>query len=129
MLDACDRVADLRLMHVLDACGEVADLTGLQLLRRLQTQRAHQATFEHLERCARRHHLDLHAGLDRALLQAHVDDNAAVGVVIAVENEGLQGRVRVALRAGKILHDVLEHGVDVDALLGGNFGRILGGDG
>ena len=29
MLDACDRVADLRLMHVLDACGEVADLTGL----------------------------------------------------------------------------------------------------
>ena len=29
MLDACDRVADLRLVHVLDACGEVADLTGL----------------------------------------------------------------------------------------------------
>ena len=44
-------------------------------------------------------------------------DNAAVGVVIAVENEGLQGRVRVALRAGKVLHDVFEHRVDVDALL------------
>ena len=29
MLDARDRVADLRLVHVLDARGEVADLTGL----------------------------------------------------------------------------------------------------
>ena len=73
--------------------------------------------------------LDLHAGLDRALLQAHIDDDAAVGVVIAVENERLKRRVRVALRAGEVLHDVLEHRVDVDALLGGDLGRILGGDG
>ena len=68
-------------------------------------------------------------GFDRALLQAHVDDDAAVGVVIAVEDQRLKRRVRVALRAGKVLHDVLEHRVDVDALLGGDFGRILGGDG
>ena len=29
VFDLRDRVADLRLVHVLDACGEVADLTGL----------------------------------------------------------------------------------------------------
>ena len=84
------RVADLRFVHVLDARGEVADLAGLELLGRLQTQRTHQAALEHLERRARGHHLDLHAGLQGALLQAHVDDDAAVSVVIAVENEGLQ---------------------------------------
>ena len=122
------RVADLRFVHVLDARGEVADLAGLELLGRLQAQRTHQAALEHLERRARGHHLDLHAGLQGALLQAHVDDDTAVSVVIAVENERLQRGVRVALRAGEMLHDVLEHGLDVDALLGGNFRRVLGGD-
>ena len=96
VLRAGHGVADLRFVDVLDAGGEVADLTSLKLLRRLQPQRAHQAAFEHLEGRAGRHHSDLHAGPDGAVLEAHIDDHAAVGVVIAVEDQRLERGVRVA---------------------------------
>ena len=129
VLRAGHGVADLRFVDVLDAGGEVADLTGLELLRRLQPQRAHQAAFEHLEGRAGRHHFDLHAGPDGAVLEAHIDDHAAVGVIIAVEDQRLERGVRVALGCGEVVDDVLKHRVDVDAELGGDLRRVLGGDG
>ena len=40
------------------------------------------------------------------------------GVVLAVEDQGLERGVRVALGRGDAVHYLLEHGGDVDALLG-----------
>ena len=69
----------------------------------------------------------MHSRFQRALHDAEVDDHPQVGVVLAVEDQGLQGGVRAALRGGDAAHDVLQHRLDVDALLGGNFRRIQGG--
>ena len=83
---AGDGVADLRFVHVLDARREIADLTGLEVVGLLQAERTHDAAFEYLVGRARRHHLDLHTRLERTLHQSHIDDDAAVSVVIAVKN-------------------------------------------
>ena len=52
-----------------------------------------------------------------------------VGVILAVEYQGLQGGVRVPLGGGDVPDDVLQHGGDVDALLGGDLRGVLGGEG
>ena len=74
--------------------------------------------------CARRHHLDIHPGLYHAVYHTHVDNRAAVGVVLAVENQALQGGIPVPLRRGNVVYDHLEHGVDVDAVFCRDLGRI-----
>ena len=74
------------------------------------------------------HEADLHVAPDRALHHAHEDDDAAVGVILAVEDERLQRRVRVALRGGDIVDDAVEHGLNVDALLGADLRRVERGD-
>jgi len=73
---------------------------------------------------ARRHHLDIHPGLYHAVYHAHVDNRAAVGVILAVENQTLQGSFPVPLRRGNVVYDHLEHGVDVDAVFGRDLGRV-----
>ena len=72
------------------------------------------------------HHLDVHAGLYNAVDNAHVDDRAAVGIVLAVEDQTLQGRFAVSLRCGNVFYDHLENGMDVDAVFRRNFGRVHG---
>ena len=72
--------------------------------------------------CTRRHHLDIHPGLYHAVYHAHVDNRAAIGVVLAVKDQALQGSFAVALWGGNVVYDHLEHGVDVDPV----FGRDLG---
>ena len=73
------------------------------------------------------HQLHRLAGADGALHQAHVDDDAPVAVVLAVENQSLQRRVHVAGGGGHVLHDVLQHGIDVDTHFGGDLRRVHGG--
>ena len=73
---------------------------------------------------ARRHHLNIHPGLHHAVYHAHVDDRAAVGVILAVENQTLQGSFAVALWGGNVVYDHLEHGVDVDPVFGRDLGRV-----
>ena len=129
ILRAGDGIADLRFVHVFDARGEVADLTGLEMIRRLHAERTHDAAFKNLVGRARRHHFDLHAGLKAALHESHVDDDAAVGIVITVENQRAQRRVFIARGSRQIVHDILKHRVNVDAELGGDLRRILRRDG
>ena len=73
---------------------------------------------------ARRHHLNIHPGLHHAVYHAHVDNRAAVGVILAVENQTLQGSFAVALRRGNVVYDHLEHGVDVDPVFCRDLGRV-----
>jgi hypothetical protein len=51
----------------------------------------------------------------RAVHDAHHHDGAAVAVVPAVEEEGAQGGLRVALGGRHLLHDRLEDLLDADA--------------
>ena len=63
-----------------------------------------------------------------ALLHADVRNHAAVRVIVGVKDQGAQRRVVVRLRRGDELHDLLHDRRDVDALLRGDRGRVLGGN-
>ena len=62
------------------------------------------------------------------MLDAGVDDDAPVGIVLAVKNQGLQGCFPVAGGGGYIPDDHFQHGVNVDAVFRGDFRGILSGD-
>ena len=80
--------------------------------------------FENLIFRARGHQADGRVLADHAVHNAHENDNAAVGVVLAVEDERLEGRCGVALRGGDVLYDILRHGLDVDAVFRGDLRRV-----
>ena len=82
------------------------------------------ANLQHLVRRAGGHHRHLHAAPERAGHDAHEHDDAAVAVILAVEHERLQRGIRVALRGGDVVDNVVEHGLNVDALLGRDLGRV-----
>ena len=118
-------IADTSVGYLFNRGGKVAYLTGTQLLLRRQTERQHVAALKHLKFGTGGHHFDLHARADLAVKQAHVNDNALVRVVLAVEHERTQRRIRIALRRRNIGYDTLEHLVNVDIHFCGNFGRVL----
>ena len=111
--------------HLFNRGGKVANLTRTQLLLRRQTKRQHVAALKYLKFSTGGHHFDLHARADLTVKQAHVNDNALVRVVLAVEHECAQRRIRIALRRRNIGYDALEHLVNVDIHFCGNFGRVL----
>ena len=64
---------------------------------------------------------------DHAVHHADHDDDAEIGVVPAVDQHGLEGRVAVALRRGKLGDDGLQHVGNAEAGLGADrngFGRV-----
>ena len=75
-----------------------------------------------------RHQQNLLVAAHDAVDQAHEDDDAAVVVVLTVENQRAQRRAAIALRGRDVLHNVLEHRVDIDAGFGRNLRRVLGRD-
>ena len=86
----------------------MADVHGL----RLET-----AHIRDLERLARRHHLELHALFDMALLHADMRDDAFIGVKIRVKDQSLQRCLLIPLRRRNVVHDGLEDIGDADARL------------
>ena len=123
-----DGVAHPGVRHGLDAGREVAHLPGLQLLAGLETQGQQMPALHDLVLGAGGHEPDGLPRPDPALLDAEVDHDAPVAVVLAVEDQGPQGGVGVAGGGGDVGHDVLQHGVDVDAHLGGDLRRVHGGE-
>ena len=81
----------------------------------------------HLASGAGGHQQHLLLPADAAVKQAHKDDDAAVVVVLAVENQRLERGGGIAGRGGDVRHNVLQHGLDVQTRLGGNFRRVLRG--
>ena len=123
-LDRRDRVADARVGDSLDRGRQIADLARAQLLGGRHAERVQIADLDDLIDRAGRHEADVHAGADGAVHDAHVDDGAAVGIVLAVEDQALQRRVPVALRRGHVADDHLEHGMDVDAVFRRDLRRV-----
>ncbi len=85
-----ERVADLGLADVLEAGRDVADLAGDELLDRHEL-RPEDAELQRFREGAAGHQPDRLGRAQRAGGQPDVDDHALVGVVMAVEDEALDG--------------------------------------
>jgi len=112
-----DGVADGGVGHFLDRGGEEADLAGAKL-GDVGGLGREDADLVDAVGGAGLHHADLLAGLQRAVEDAHQDDDAEVGVVPGVDQQGLQRGVAVALGRGQAGDDGFQHVGDADARLG-----------
>ena len=73
------------------------------------------------------HHADLLASGNGAIDHAQVDDDAAIGVILAVEDQRAQRSAAVAFGGRNPTDNILQHGGDIDAVFGGDLRRIHGG--
>ena len=120
------RVADAAVRHGLDAGRDIAQLTRPEG-GNLDALRVEHADTVHRMRGAGRHHADLGAMLQRAIDDAHQDDDAEIGVVPAVQQQGAQGGGGVGLDRGRqAVDDGFQHVVDSDTGLGGNRDGVRG---
>ena len=119
-----DGVAHARVGDGLDGGRQIADLACAERLGGPHSERMQIADLHDLIDRTGRHHLNVHTGLHHAVHNAHIDDRAAVGVVLAVEDQALKRRAAVALRGRDVVHHVLQHRVDVDAVFRGDLRRV-----
>ncbi len=119
------RVADPREAHLFDACLKVAHRAGCQFIGRNEFSRPEDTDLRHLELRAGRHHADLRALPHGPVENPHEDDHAAVAVVERIEDQRLQRSVRVAGGRRKLVHDRLEHLMDVEPSLRRDARRVL----
>ncbi|CAN3974124.1 Tyrosine recombinase XerD, partial [Dysosmobacter welbionis] len=122
----CDGVAHTGVLHVLDGGGEVAHLAGPEAVAGLHAQGQQMAAFDDLISGSRGHHLHLLARAEGPLHDAEVDDDAPIRVILTVEDQRLQRRIRVPLGGRHVLYDILQHRLDVGAHLSGDFRRVHG---
>ena len=121
------RVADLGVADALQPGRDVADLSGGELLHGNELRPEH-AELQRLGGRAGAHQPDLVVLAERALGQADVDDHALVGVVVAVEDQALDGLRRVALRRRDPRDDRLEHLGNPGPVLGAREEHLLARD-
>ena len=86
-------IAELRVAHLLDGGREEADLADAQFVHLDGLRREHADLFD-VVLLPQRHQPDLHAPAEHAVNHADDDDDAAVGVVPGVEDQGLQRGLR-----------------------------------
>jgi hypothetical protein len=122
-----DRVAHAGVADLLDGGGEKADLARAEF-RDVLHGGAEDAEPVDGVGAARLHHADAVALLDDAVDDADQDDDAEIGVVVAVDQHGLEGRVAVALGRGQAGDDGLQHVGDAEAGLGGDLDGVMGLD-
>ena len=123
-----DRVADLRLAHVLQARGDVADLARAEQRHGDELGPEH-AQLQELCLRPRRHQPDPLVSVQGPSGKPDVDHHALVGVVVAVEDERLEWRAWIALGRRDALDDGLQHLGHARALLGRDEQHLLAGDG
>ena len=103
-----DGVADAGVGDLLDRRGDGADLARAELVDRRQLRREHAGAVDVIGRVGP-HHADALALLQGAVDDAHQHDDAEIGVVPAVDQQRLQGRVAVALRRRQPRDDGFQH--------------------
>src|SRR5207248_3155011 len=91
-----DRIADARIRNLLDLGCDVADLAGPKRgdLQHLRPEDADAVDFVN---GVRRHHPNPRALLERPVDHADKDDDAEIGVVPGIDEEGLKRRRLIAL--------------------------------
>ena len=122
-----DGVADAHVAERLHARAHRADLRVVELLHLLREGRVAQE-LGHREGAARAHHADLVALLQVAVEDAHVHHDAAVLVVLRVEDEAAQLLRGRRLRRGQLLADHVEELLDALARLRGDIDAVLRGE-
>ena len=129
LLHPGDGIAHPGILHVLDGGGEPAHFSGGQLGGGLHAQGLEVAAVQDVILGPGGHHPDLHSLLQGALHDAEIDDDAHIGVVLAVEDQGLQGSLGISLGCRDVPNNILQHCGDVDALLGRDLRSVLGREG
>src|SRR5713101_3084674 len=121
---AGDRVSDTGVDHVLDRGGDVTDLTRGQFLGRRGPRRepSHLIDFVNFSGV---HHPDLVARLDLAIDDADVGDDAAVDVVMRVEDQRTQRCRGIPVRRRHLGDDGFENVLRSDPPLGGGEDHLL----
>ena len=121
-------VADLNFGGILDVGDDVAHgpLVQLLALRHLGNEDTDFLDFVVLLRA---HHAHFVACLQSTAEHAHVDDDAAKGVIFRVEHEGTGKMVLGRFRRRDARHHGLQHLLDADALLGADLQGLGGLDG
>src|SRR4029077_7679391 len=122
-----DRVAHPTVYNLLDRRDHVAHRTGGQLLGGSRPRREPPHLVDLVD-LARVHHPDLGARLDLAVHDADVGDDAAVRVVVRVEDQRAQRRRGIAARRRHLRDDRLQDVLGADALLGGSEYDVLAWD-
>ena len=121
------RVADAHVAEVLDVRDEVADLAGPELAAARHLGRE-AADLDRLVGLLGAHHVDELALADRAVDHAQVHDDAAVLVVLGVEDQRAQRVVGLALGRRDLLDDLVEQLGHAEARLRAHAERDRGVD-
>ena len=120
-----DGVAHLHVCQLLDAGHQIAHLAHGEGIH-LAHLGIEDADLVHAVFAARGHEADLVPRLQGAVHHPDEADDAPVGVVVAVEDEGLEERRRVPLGGRDALHDLLEDLLAVFPGLGAHVDRMGG---
>ena len=120
-----DGVAHVNVGNILDGSGDVAHIARHKLLHGQIGTRQECAAFRDFKFAAAGHHADGVAHAHAPVHQANGADRAAIIVIIRIENQRLQGRVRVPTRRRHAIRHGFQHVLNADALLGRNPGRAL----
>src|SRR6266567_1625717 len=120
------RIAGAGVAHAAHVGHEVADFAGFELLGRLVPELQVPDLVHLVDVVPVRAEGDLHAGADRPVHDADAGDRPAVPIVIRVEDEGAERRVRHPTRRGGAAHHRLEQVGHVGAFLGGNAEDLFG---
>jgi len=120
-----DGVADPRVGHLFDRRGEEADLARAERVGLLHFRGEHADAVD-LVGGVGAHHADAVALGEHAVDEAHQNDDAEVGIVPAVDQQGLERRRAIALGRRQARDDRFQHGGHVEAGLGGNLDGVRG---
>ncbi len=127
MSERRDRLAAAGVADIFDAGDQVADLARAELGNRCGHRTAH-AYLDRLLGRAGLHEQKLRTRGQTTVHHPYRADDAAVLVVLAVEDQGLQRSIGIALRCRDPLADRVEQPVDAFASLGGDPQDVFGGD-
>ena len=122
-----DGVADPGITDGLDRSCKIAHLTGRQGIAGLQPQRQQMTALHDLIGRSGGHHFDGLTGAHGALHDAEIHHHAPIAVILAVKDQRLQRGLGITLGSRDIADNILQHRLDVDAHLGGDFRGVHGG--
>ncbi len=118
-----DGVADLGIGHGLDGGGDKTDFAGAEFADIDRLRREITDLFD-LIGGARRHHPDFSAFFQHTVLDPDQDHHAQVGIVPAIDQQRLQGRVGIAGGRRQVRDQGFQHGIDAQPGLRRNFQRL-----
>ncbi len=83
------------------------------------------AYLHHFLSGSRSHQADHGSFFNGSLHDAAENNDSFVGIIHGIENQGLKRRTGISRRRRDLRHDLLQHLLDADTILGRNQGRVL----